>query len=93
MAKWRKGESGNPNGRPEGAVSEKTKQWEVFSEYCLTGGLKKFKDELETLHGKDYVTAFTNLLEFHAPKLARSENINSGEMIVKVIERTIIEKK
>lgn len=90
---FKKGESGNKEGRPEGSKNERTKQWEAFSEYCLTGGLKKFKEEMEKLNGKDYVTAFTNLLEYHAPKLARSENIISGGMKVKVIERTIIEKK
>lgn len=70
---FKKGHSGNDNGRPKGAKNERTKEWEAFSTYCLTGGLKKFKEELEKLNGKDYITAFNNLLEYHAPKLARSE--------------------
>lgn len=68
MAKGKK-----TGGRKKGAVNTKTAQWEIFSKYCLSGGLKKFRTELERLEGKDYVTAFTNLLEFHKPKLARSE--------------------
>ena len=92
MAKFEIGHK-KVGGREEGSKNERTKQWEAFSEYCLTGGLKKFKEELAKLNGKDYITAFNNLLEYHAPKLARSENINSGEIKVKVIERTIIEKK
>lgn len=60
-------------GKPKGAKNKKTQQWETFSLYCLGGGLKKFEEELNKLTGKDFVVAFTNLLEFHKPKLQRGE--------------------
>ena len=59
-------------GRPKGGKNERTQQWETFTEYCLNGGLQRFEQELNTLEGKDYVNAFTALLEFHKPKLART---------------------
>ena len=66
--------SGNKlGGRKHGAVNKKTKQWEVFCAYCLDGGLKKFQKELNKLEGKQFVESFTNLLEFHKPKLSRAE--------------------
>ncbi len=67
-------------GRKQGTPNKKTEQWEAFAEYCLNGGLEKFQKEMNKLKGKDYVYAFTNLLEFHKPKLARTEIDNSGKL-------------
>ncbi len=67
-----KGKSGNPVGRKKGVKIKRTIQWEVFSKYCMEGGLEKFEKELNKLEGKEYITAFLQLLEFHKPKLARS---------------------
>jgi len=60
-------------GRTKGAVNKKTAQWEAFAEYCVNGGLKRFEQELNSLEGKDYVNSFLNLLEYHKPKLQRTE--------------------
>lgn len=72
-------------GRKKGGKNEKTQQWETFSEYCLNGGLKRFEQELNSLEGKDFVNAFTTLLEFHKPKLARTEMKHEGEVTVKQV--------
>lgn len=61
----------NPKGRPIGAKSKKTLQWEYFAEYCLSEGLNKFRQELAKLEKKDYVNAYLNLMEFFKPKLSR----------------------
>lgn len=79
MAKFDKGQSGNPNGKPKGAVNKRTQQWEIFAEYCVNGGLERFQKELESLKGKAYVDAFANLLEFHKPKLSRAEVRHEGD--------------
>ena len=39
----------------------------------MNGGLEKFQQEMDKLEGKDYVNAFLNQLEFHKPKLGRTE--------------------
>ncbi len=66
-----KGNNYNPKGRPIGAKSKKTLQWEQFADYCMNQGLEKFCKELETLEGGDYVKAFLNLIEYFKPKLSR----------------------
>ncbi len=81
MAKFEKGNKG----KPKGAVNKRTVQWEAFSEYCLNGGLQRFEQELNALEGKDFVNAFTTLLEFHKPKLARTQVEHSGGIEVKQI--------
>lgn len=65
-------------GNRKGTPNKRTEQWETFTEYCLNGGLERFERELNTLEGKDYVNAFTALLEFHKPKLARTELKHEG---------------
>jgi len=73
-------------GRRENIPNKRTEQWEVFSQYCLNGGLERFEQELNTLEGKDFVNAFTLLLEFHKPKLARTDVNVKGEITeIKVI--------
>ena len=76
-------------GRRENIPNKRTEQWEVFSQYCLNGGLERFEQELNTLEGKDFVNAFTLLLEFHKPKLARTtlvgEDTNPIQLIYKPV--------
>lgn len=60
-------------GRQVGKLNGKTEQWIMFSEYCLNGGLEKLQKELDQLRGANFVYAFATLLEFHKPKLKRTE--------------------
>lgn len=78
---------GNP-GRQKGAKNKKTLQWEAFSNYCLVGGLQKFEEELNKLEGKDFVNSFTALLEFHKPKLARTELMGEVGLKATISETT-----
>lgn len=76
-------------GRKKGTPNKKQEQWKMFSEYCLSSGLEKFEEELNKLKGKDFVNAFTNLLEFHKPKLSRGELDNSGNVEITITRRSI----
>jgi len=42
-------------------------------EHMADGGAAKFKEEINKLTGKDFVTAYLTLLEYIKPKLARQE--------------------
>jgi hypothetical protein len=69
-------------GRVKGTPNKRTEKWEDFVEYCLNGGLEKFQEELSKLEGEKYVNAFTNLIEYHKPKLARSDVNHSGDITI-----------
>jgi hypothetical protein len=78
MAKFEKGNK--LSGSRKGSPNKRTQQWETFADYCLNGGLQKFEKELNSLKGKQFVDAFTALLEYHKPKLARSDVNHSGDI-------------
>jgi hypothetical protein len=73
MAKFEKGKSGNPAGKPKGAVSEKTKFWKDLKEFMVNEGAEKYQQELMKLEGKEFINAFALLLEYFEPKLTRAE--------------------
>lgn len=78
MGKFEKGHK-KLGGKKIGTPNKKSQQWEVFADYCVNGGLEKFQRELDALNGKTFVDAFTNLLEFHKPKLSRAEVRHEGD--------------
>ena len=74
-------------GSRKGVPNKRTEQWAMFTTFCLEGGLDRFEIEIKKLKGKQYVDAFLNLLEYHKPKLSRTELKQDGlnEMIIKII--------
>lgn len=68
-----KGNNYNPAGRPKGARNQRTEEWEYFSEWMMTAGLDRFKQEIELLEGKDFIYVVKDLMEYFKPKLARQE--------------------
>jgi len=80
MSKWKKGESGNPKGKPKGAVSEKTKIWNEVSEWFAGEALELYKTNLlELMISEDAkvkaeaMKRYEALLEYFKPKLSRTD--------------------
>ena len=63
------------SGSRKGIKNKRTIAWEKFTEFCMEGGLEKFVVEMKTLKGGMYTGQFLNLLEFHKPRLARTEMV------------------
>lgn len=68
----KKGQTGNPNGRPVGSKNERTKQWEALGESIMTTHLKRFNDMLSTMDDKDFRDTMLDLFEYFKPKLSRT---------------------
>ena len=88
MAKGRKKGDKKPpgSGRKVGSVNKKTIQWKTFSEYCMNGGLDRFKRELDKLRGEQYVRHFLNLMEFHQPKLTRTTHVDNDGNALPIVQ-------
>lgn len=70
---FKKGESGNPSGRPKGHKNQKTILWEQLGDWFLNDGASKFITEVQKLEGKEFVQSYSMMIEFFKPKLQRSE--------------------
>jgi hypothetical protein len=70
---FKPGMSGNPAGRPKGAIDKKKRMLDEFAARIITDGMEKFSQELNQLEGKQYTDAFLTLFEFVRGKIARQE--------------------
>ena len=82
---FKPGKSGNPEGRPVGAKSEKTKQWEDLGEALLTRHAERANRIMETMPDDKFMDNYGKLLEYFKPKQARTEVKQEGTQQVEVI--------
>jgi DNA-binding Lrp family transcriptional regulator len=66
-----KGTSGNPNGRPQGAVSDKVRMWNELGEWFVQEGAAKCMRIMNEMEDEEYIKHYTALLEYFKPKQAR----------------------
>jgi hypothetical protein len=85
---FKKGQSGNINGKPKGAVSLKTRGWDLLKETITTELTDKFMTEMNKLDGQQYINAYLNVLEFFRPRLSRVEskveNTNIEQVVINI---------
>lgn len=77
---FKKGQSGNPTGRPKGAKDKKTEQWHKIAEYLLNEGSERYARLLkEQEDDEKFKKDFLAILEYFKPKQVRSDNFNKSE--------------
>lgn len=79
-------EKGNKlGGRTEGALSQKTKQWDALAESIATTHTERFNDILARLPEDKFISSYLQVLEYFKPKLARNTtdtNISFNKPVV-----------
>lgn len=66
-----KGTSGNPSGRPQGAISDKVRMWNELGEWFVSQGAAKCMRIMNEMEDEEYIKHYTALLEYFKPKQAR----------------------
>ncbi len=77
---FEEGKSGNPNGRPIGAKSKKTLEWEQFGKNFLEGTMPRFAEIVEEWMDSDdndlrykAMGLTRDMIEYFKPKLSRAQ--------------------
>jgi hypothetical protein len=85
---FEKGKSGNPAGKPKGAVSEKTKLWDSLGEYVTTQGADRAMQILARMEDEDFLKNYMTMLEYFKPKQARHTHAGdeSSPVIIQIPE-------
>jgi len=70
---FKKGHSGNPNGRPKGSLNKTTSEYREFLIGLISKQRDKIEEELSKLEGKEYINAIVMLSDYIIPKMKRTE--------------------
>jgi DNA-binding Lrp family transcriptional regulator len=68
---FEKGVSGNPSGRPQGAISDKVRMWNELGDWFVREGAAKCMRIMNDMEDEEYIKHYTALLEYFKPKQAR----------------------
>lgn len=92
MAKFKKGQSGNPLGRPVGSENKATANARIAIAKFVDGNSERLEQWLDEIYAADGPQAafkcFADLLEYHVPKLSRTEHMGEGggPLVVKIVK-------
>jgi hypothetical protein len=82
---FKKGESGNPTGRPNGAVNKRTEMWNQLGEYVVTSGAQRAMTILGDMDDEDFLHYYLTMLEYFKPKQARQTIVGESDAPVQIV--------
>ena len=92
MTRFKKGESGNPKGRPKGAINRSTEQMKLTIARAVNNSLNSLQEDLERIRKEDPEKAIqlsTKLLEYTLPKMKSIDMTATMDITSKIEEITI----
>jgi len=95
MPKFKKGQSGNPNGRPKGALNRSTEQMKLVIARAVNEQLSELKKDLDAIRKEDPAKALAisiKLMEYTIPKL-KAMDVKLEADVKQQIEKITVEIK
>lgn len=89
---FEKGRSGNPAGRPRGAVAKVPSFVKTMIEEMVEGNMDSIKAEFKALKGREKVKAFIDLLPYLVPRLQSTDLAVDHDLYVTKMENPGIKK-
>jgi hypothetical protein len=77
----KKGQTGNPNGRPKGTKNKKTVQWEALGDAITNEHTERFNRVLDAMDDDKFADTYIKVLEYFKPKQNRTDITSGGEKI------------
>ena len=75
--KWQKGQSGNPNGRPEGVKNKSTQKIRESIQQIVENNIENIQDSLDLMKPRERVKYVIDLIKLVLPTLRPVDQINS----------------
>lgn len=88
---FRKGQSGNPNGRPKGTKSKKSRQWAQLGDAIVGRHTERFNNLLDQLSDEDFSEMYLKILEYFQPKIQRTEveDLTEKKVVIEYVNKPV----
>lgn len=83
---FKKGQSGNPNGRKKGVKNRTTEEMRVFIQQVVDKNYDRLEEDLDSMNPTNRWLIIQKLSNYFMPTLSKNDNQNnnSGEITIKV---------
>ncbi len=90
---FKKGTSGNPNGRPQGSTNNNIKDLRERISLLLDSQFDTIITDLNALEPKERISAYIKLIEYAVPKLQRTDFTEQGTSLESLLQLDPLERK
>jgi hypothetical protein len=85
---FRKGQSGNPGGRPKGAKNKLTQKIDDIIDYIAGEGSERALQIMQELPNDQFLGHYLKLIEYTRPKLRAIESDNTHDVVIRIQDET-----